>query len=151
MFSTAKLAIIGILIISLGGSFWYVSGLRADLQRSQQNVETLKESVERQNSLINQMQSDQKEIAAARKDTIETLNEQRDEINRLRAQFNESADGSERDFGAIALQKPGLVENIINDASTNALRCVEIASGAEPTQEEKDAGIIDDCGFDSLP
>jgi len=151
LFSTAKLAIVGAIVISLVGAFWYVSGLRADLERSQQNVRTLEGAVEEQIQVIDQMQRDQRDILAARDEMRELVNEQRQEIDDLRSTFNESANGSERDFGEIARAKPGLVENIINQASAEALRCMEIASGAEPTEEELNANIIDQCGVSTSP
>lgn len=154
MFSTAKLAIVGSIVVSLLGAFWYVSGLRADLERSQQNVRTLENSVQQQVELIDSMQKDQQEILAARDEMREMVNRQRDEIDDLRSTFNESADGSERDFGRIAIAKPGLVENIINNASAKALRCMELASGAQLTQEEiedNDKSIMSECGIDTSP
>ena len=44
-----------------------------------------------------------------------------------------------RDIGKIAEKKPGLVEKIINNATERAKRCVEIASGAELTEQEINA------------
>ena len=97
------------------------------------------------------MQQDQKEITESREEIRGLIDQQRRTIDDLRSRFNESADGSERDFGKLALSKPGLVENIINNASENAIRCMEIASGAELTEEEKNAGSNSECDFDSLP
>jgi len=152
MFSTAKLAIVGGIVFTLVGAFWYVSGLQADLARSQENVRTLQNSVEKQVELIDQMREDQKEIIAARDEMREMVNSQREEIDDLRSRFNESADGSERDFGKIALSKPGLIENIINRGSADAIRCMELASGAELTQEEiDDENTLSDCNIDSSP
>lgn len=151
MFSTAKLALVAIILSTLGGAFWYVSGLKADLERSQRNVATLQTSVQQQVELIDQMQVDQQQIIAARDEMREIVDRQNEQLDDLRSKFNESADGSERDFGEIALAKPGLVENIINRASAEALRCMELASGAEPTQEEIDANIFSNCSIGTLP
>ena len=151
MFSTAKLAIVGGIFFTLVGAFWYVSGLQADLAKSQENVRTLQDSVERQVELIDQMQRDQEEIMAARDEMREMMNRQREEIDNLRSQFSESANGSERDFGKIALARPSLVENIINRGSAEAIRCLELASGFEPNQEEIDENIMSDCNIDYTP
>jgi DNA anti-recombination protein RmuC len=134
MFSTAKMAIAGGILVIVIGAFWYVSGLRADLERSQQNVDTLETAVNDQVRVIEQMQQDQKEITESREEIRELIDQQRRTIDDLRSRFNESADGSERDFGKLALSKPGLVENII-----------------ELTEEEKNAGSNSECDFDSLP
>lgn len=151
MFSTAKLAIVGGIVVTLVGAFWYVSGLRADLERSQQNVRTLQESVQEQVELIDQMQQDQADILEARDELRGIIDQQREQLDDLQSKFNESANGSDRDFGEIALAKPGLVENIINRASVEAIRCMEIASGAELTQEEIDANTLSDCNIGSTP
>jgi hypothetical protein len=141
MFSTVKLAIVGGIVFAFVGAFWYVSGLQADLARSQENVRTLQDSVE-----------DQEDIMAARDEMRELVNRQGEQLDDLRSKFNESADGSERDFGKIAMAKPGLVENIINKGSADAIRCMELASGAELSQEEiDDENIRSDCNIDSSP
>ena len=44
-----------------------------------------------------------------------------------------------RDFGKIAIEKTGAINRIINKGSDNASRCIEIASGAELTEEERNA------------
>lgn len=151
MLSTIRLSILGGLILVLVGAFWYVTGLRADLERSQQNVDTLERSVQEQTQLIDRMQRDQQEILDAREEMQEIVRRQSNEIDELRSRFDKSADGTERDFGRIAVSKPGLVENIINRASSEAIRCMEIASGAEPTQEEVDEDIRSRCNLDSSP
>jgi len=152
MFSTAKLAIVGGIVFAIAGAFWYVSGLQADLARSQENVRTLQGSVEEQVELIDQMQRDQQDIMAARDEMRELVNQQSEQLDELRSRFNESADGSERDFGKIAMAKPSLLENIINKGSANAIRCMELASGAELTQEEIDnENTVSDCNIDSTP
>ena len=152
MFSTAKLAIVGGIVFTLVGAFWYVSGLRADLERSQQNVATLETAVTEQVELIDQMQRDQQEIMAARDEMRQLMNRQSQQLDDLRSKFNESADGSERDFGRIAMAKPSLVENIINKGSADAIRCMELASGAELTQEEvDDKSTVSDCNIDPSP
>jgi hypothetical protein len=130
MFSTAKLAIVGGIVFTLVGAFWYVSGLQADLA----------------------MQRDQEDIMAARDEMRELVNRQGEQLDDLRSKFNESADGSERDFGKIAMAKPGLVENIINKGSADAIRCMELASGAELSREKiDDKNTVSDCNLDSSP
>lgn len=45
----------------------------------------------------------------------------------------------EHDIGYLAHSRPGLVENIITNASNEALRCFDIMSGSPLTQEERNA------------
>ena len=44
-----------------------------------------------------------------------------------------------RDFGKLAIEKTKVIERIMNKGSVNAQRCIEIASGAELTEKEKNA------------
>ena len=46
---------------------------------------------------------------------------------------------SEHELDFLAASKPGLVENIIDKASNNVLRCLEIASGSPLTEDEINA------------
>jgi hypothetical protein len=41
-----------------------------------------------------------------------------------------------RDVGKIGVEKPELLEKIINNGANNAARCIELASGAPHTEEE---------------
>ena len=41
-----------------------------------------------------------------------------------------------RDIGKLAIERTEAIERIINKGSENAKRCVELASGAEHTEEE---------------
>ena len=44
-----------------------------------------------------------------------------------------------RDFGKLAIEKTKVIERIMNKGSVNASRCIEIASGAPLTEQEKNA------------
>ena len=62
---------------------------------------------------------------------------------------------SRHDIGASAVAKPGLTEKILNNATKNAQRCMEIYSGAELTQKEleatKPSEINPECWRDANP
>jgi hypothetical protein len=57
----------------------------------------------------------------------------------LRDRFNANAKGEKRDWGKAAAEKPAQVERAVNRGTVNALRCLEIASGAPLTEAEKNA------------
>lgn len=46
---------------------------------------------------------------------------------------------SEHDLNYLATKRPGLVEKVIDNATVNVLRCLEIASGAPLTEDEINA------------
>lgn len=125
-----------VMVGSISGGLWYVTELRADLQTAEQNVNVMEQSLNQQQQTITKIQEDQLEIRESRQELNDIVSEQKREIDRLRSRFSESSSGESRDIGNLAVQKPGLVENIINNASDDATRCLEIASGAELTEEE---------------
>ena len=140
MFGTFKLVMVGILVSSLAGAGLYVMKLRSDNAILKANQIKLEEAVQDQQDLIAQQKQDFEDIMAANK----TLNAQTEvlqkELANLDDKFNKTnASGKKRDIGDLAIAKPGMVEKIINKASNNALRCVEVAMGAPLTEEEINA------------
>ena len=136
-------AILAIVVIGAAG-FWYISGLRADLAVSQENTKKMSDAVELQKQVIEQMQADQKKIQKLNQELIDTVESQKRDIQSLADRFSTNADGSKRDLGEIAVQKPASVERAINKGTKNALRCIEIASGAPLTEQEKNATKADE-------
>ena len=122
-----------IIILVLVGGFFHVSNLKADLAISQANNSKLEEGIREQHELMESMRKDIESI----KKVNEDLNKQREELQKdkdtLTAKF------SKRDFGALAAEKPNVVERLVNRGTTNAIRCIELASGAPLTEEEKKA------------
>lgn len=131
----AALAITAILAFGL----WHISGLKADLAVSEANVQKLKDAIEGQKAAIAQIKEDQAKINQINVDLNMQVKLQEKDIKDLRDRFNTSANGQKRDFGKVASSKPGLVENIVNTATKNAARCLEIASGSPLTESEKNA------------
>ena len=59
----------------------------------------------------------------------------KEDLNNLDKRFNKK----NRDFGKLAIEKTKAIQRIMNKGSVNAQRCIEIASGAELTEDEKNA------------
>ena len=128
----AILAIVSIIV----GSVWYVTGLRADLAVSEENTKQLVSAVSQQQEVIAQIQADQKEIQAINTTLAGIVTKQMQDVDSLRERFSTSANGDERDLGKIAIEKPALIEKVINKASIKAVRCLELASGSPLTKDE---------------
>lgn len=128
-------AILAIVSIIAGG-IWYVTGLRADLAVSEENSKKLMTAVSQQQEAIVQMQKDQKQIQELNDKLAKTVQTQMQEVSSLRDRFTTSSNGKERDIGKIAIEKPKLIETVINKASIKAIRCLELASGSELTKDE---------------
>lgn len=128
-----------IVVVIVAGGLWYVTGLRADLAVSEQNQKTLTQAIEAQKEAIETMKRDlqlQQEINRQMADTVER---QKKDISALSDRFSTNARGEKRDFGAIAAAKPDSIERAVNRGTVNALRCFEIASGAELNEKERTA------------
>ena len=140
MFGTFKLVMVGILISSLAGAGLYVMKLRSDNAILKANQIKLEEAVASQQEVIAQQKADFETIMAANKKLQDTRDILQRELQNLDDKFNKTnASGKKRDIGDLAVNRPESVERVINRASDNALRCVEIAMGAELTEEEINA------------
>ena len=135
MFGSIRLVMVGLLITGIAGAGMYVMKLRSDNAIIKANQMKLEEAVSSQKELIVKQQNDFKEILAANKKMNELVSNLKKDLDDLDNRFNK--DG--RDFGKIALEKTDAINRIINKGSDNASRCIEIASGAELTEKERNA------------
>ena len=140
MFSTFKLVMVGILVSSLAGAGLYVMKLRSDNAILKANQIKLEEAVASQQEVIAQQKADFETIMAANKKLQDTRDILKQELQNLDDKFNKTnASGKKRDIGDLAVNRPESVERVINRASDNALRCVEVAMGAPLTEKEINA------------
>ena len=135
MFGSIRLVMVGLLITGIAGAGVYVMKLRSDNAILKANQVKLEEAVSSQKELIVKQQNDFKEILAANKKMNELVSNLKKDLDDLDNRFNK--DG--RDFGKVALEKTDAINRIINKGSDNASRCIEIASGAELTEKERNA------------
>ncbi len=140
MFGTAKLVMVGLMVSALAGGVAYVYKLKADNAILKENAVKLEQAVSSQQAVIDQQKNDFENILKANKElnalklTLET------ELKALDTKFNKTnASGKKRDIGDLAIARTKTIEKIINRASDNAQRCVEIAMGAELTEKEINA------------
>lgn len=140
MFSSIKIAMVLIMLAGAGGGFVYVKTLKSDLAISEANNAKLVESVESQKAVIEQQAKDFKAILAANKELEDKNRVLQTEYKNLDERFNKiNGKGEVRDVGKLATEKSKLVERVINNATNKAMRCVEIAMGAELTEKERNA------------
>lgn len=140
MFGYIKIAMLVIMLGGLAGGVAYVMKLRADLAISEANNAKLESAVSDQKAVIEQQLKDIEAIRSAMAEQ-NALNEKLNaSIKDLSDKFNKlNASGEKRDIGNLAEQKPKLMQRAINKGTKNALRCIEIAMGAELTEDEKNA------------
>jgi multidrug resistance efflux pump len=140
MFGSIKIAIVLIMLAGAGGGFVYVKGLKADLATSEANNLKLEQSVESQKAVIEQQANDFKAILVANQELEKTNKTLAAEFADLDKRFNKiNGRGEVRDLGDLAVKRTKPIERVINNATKKAMRCVEIAMGAELTEKEKTA------------
>ena len=125
-----KLVLAIIVMIGAGGGYLYVNKLQKDNATLKTNQIKLESAVEDNNKVIEQQIEDINKI----RNTLEMVEEEKKKLEKDKDDLNKRL--GKHDIGNLAENKPGLVEKIINKASKNAQRCVEIASGSPLTEEE---------------
>ena len=135
MFGSLKIAMVAILITGIAGAGMYVMKLRSDNAILKANQLKLESAVADQQELLESQKKDFEEILAANQKMNELVNALKKDLDDLDKRFNKG----KRDVGKLAIEKTKLIEKIINKGSVNAQRCIEIASGAELTEKEKNA------------
>lgn len=133
IFAVLRLVLITVIVAVIAGGLWYVINIKADLAVSESNNQKLVQATEAQKLLIDSMQADIKQIQETNQQLSEQNEKQRRDVETLNSKF------SKRDFGALAAEKPEIVERLVNRGTKNALRCMELASGAPLTDAEKNA------------
>ena len=125
-----KLVLAIIVMIGAGGGYLYVNKLQKDNATLKTNQIKLESAVEDNNKVIEQQIEDINKI----RNTLEIVEEEKKKLEKDKDDLNKRL--GKHDIGNLAENKPGLVEKIINKASKNAQRCVEIASGSPLTEED---------------
>jgi hypothetical protein len=133
----AIVALIIVLIVAGGG--YFLINLKADLAIAQENSRKLEEGVRLQQEAMAQMKADQEKIKELNNELNTTIKLQNKDMENLKDRFSTNAAGEKRDFGKTAAAKPTSLERAVNRGTVNALRCLEIASGAPLTEAEKNA------------
>jgi peptidoglycan hydrolase CwlO-like protein len=131
MFAAIKLIVVLVIVLVIAGGAWFVTGLRADLAVSEQNNKKLEDGILQQKVLIEQMKEDVVTIQKSNEELQAQNDKQRKDLDSLQTKFN--------DFGSRATSSPEAATKAINRGTVNALRCLELASGAPLNEKEKQA------------
>ena len=147
----AKLALVMFVLMCAmgGGVYWYYND-------TQERIAILTEN----NAKLETAVQTNEEALASQRASFEAMVV---ENQKLQAEFQEISDRnkslenrlSRHDIGASAVAKPELTERVLNGATKNAQRCMEILSGAPLTQAElsatKPSEINPECWRDANP
>ena len=132
MFGTVKIVFVALLISSIAGAGLYVMKLRSDNAILKANQIELEKSVESQKELLQKQKEDFEDILESNKQLNKLISTLQKDLDELDKRFNKK----KRDVGKLAIERTESIERIFNKGSNNAMRCVELASGAPHTEEE---------------
>ena len=137
MFSSIRMVITMLLITGIAGAGVYVMKLRADNATLKANQLKLETAIEDQTKLLEQQKADIKAIMESNKKLNILINTFKKDLEDLDQRFTKK----NRDIGKLAIKRTEAIERIINKGGKNAARCIELASGAEHTEEELKATL----------
>ena len=126
-----------ILITGIAGAGMYVMKLRADNATLKANQIKLESAVAEQTKVLEQQKKDFDAILESNKKLNVLINTFKKDLQDLDKRFTKK----KRDIGKLAIERTKSVERVINSGSKNAARCIELASGAEHTEEELKATL----------
>ena len=130
--SKIKSIITIMLILGVAGAGVYVMKLRADNATLKANQIELEKGIEEQAKVLEQAKQDFQAIMESNKKLNDLVQNFKKDLQDLDKRFTKK----NRDIGKLAIERTKAIERIINKGSNNAKRCVELASGAEHTEEE---------------
>jgi tRNA A37 N6-isopentenylltransferase MiaA len=122
-----------LVLAMMGGGGFYINHLNEQLATSQANNIKLEQGIDSQKQVIEQLQQDVKHIQQINTELSAQNEKHRKDANDLRARF------SSRDLGVFITTEPEKAQGVINAATQRALRCLELATGAELNERERNA------------
>lgn len=128
-----------------GVAYWYYVDTQKALAVAAANQAKLETSLSIQKETTASLQADIKLMTQ----TIQELNQEfalsRLNVKKLEQLFTQSEDGMLRDFGELTIQQPDYVEEKIQKGNDEVFRCIELLSGQEAQQGEKENAEFIDC------
>ena len=137
MFSSIRMIFAVVLITGIAGAGMYVMKLRADNATLKANQIKLETAVAEQTKVLEQQKQDFEAIMESNKKLNVLINTFKKDLDDLDKRFTKK----NRDIGKLSIKRTGAMERIINKGGKNAARCIELASGAEHTEEELKATL----------
>lgn len=122
-----------VITLTLVLAFWHVSNLKAELAISEANNAKLEEGIKTQQEAMERMKADIAQIQEINASLEADKRKLEADKDALVNKFNKN------DFGAISAAKPKIAERLVNRGTVNALRCLELASGAPLNEKELNA------------
>jgi chromosome segregation ATPase len=129
--------IVVLLMAGISGAGIYVMKLRSDNAILKANQTKLEGAIAEQNKVLEQQKQDFEAILESNKKLNTLINTFKKDLEDLDKRFTKK----NRDIGKLAIERTEAIERIVNKGGKNAARCIELASGAEHTEEELKATL----------
>lgn len=136
--------VVGVLALIAGAVavFFYIKSLQADVLVQKQNVEKLQVIVDQQKKTMDEINKNIEQMKKVQDDLSKNINKAQGDVDHLGQVFKQSsASKKPRNFSNLADKKPGLIQDIINNGTAEALRCNEVATGSPLTDAEKSGKV----------
>ena len=137
MFTQIKMVMTLIMVMGLAGAGIYVIKLRADNATLKANQVKLETAITEQTKVLEQQKKDFDAIMESNKKLNVLINTFKKDLDDLDKRFTKK----NRDIGKLSIKRTESMERIVNKGGKNAARCIELASGAEHTEEELKATL----------
>ncbi len=137
IFGKVKMIITVIMITGLAGAGMYVMKLRSDNAVLKANQVKLETAITEQTKVLEQQKKDFDAIMESNKKLNVLINTFKKDLDDLDKRFTKK----NRDIGKLSIKRTETMERIVNKGGKNAARCIELASGAEHTEEELKATL----------
>ena len=126
-------AIAGVLLLAGTLAYKYYNDTQLAIQTLTANNARLEEAIKLSEQAVKSLQNDYERVTMEFERTQQEFSDSRSRVDELENKL------SEHDIGFLAEKKPGLIENVVNNATVNLNRCFEILSGAPHTEAELSA------------
>jgi len=137
IFGKIKMLITVLMITGLAGAGMYVMKLRSDNAVLKANQVKLETAISEQTKVLEQQKKDFQAIMESNKKLNLLVGTFKKDLDDLDKRFTKK----NRDIGKLAINRTEAIERIVNKGGKNAARCIELASGAEHTEEELKATL----------
>ena len=146
-----KVAFVLGVVVMISGGVLYIKKLKADLRVAALEKIRLEESIKAKDAAMAQIRRDLENMNKIQVDLSAKLKAAEKTATELSKRFNVDKTGKERNFGRIAGEKPGDVQNSVNRGTQDALRCNEIITGSPLTPAEKSGKVRNTICPELLP
>lgn len=128
-----QMAIVGALVLAGFLAYKYYTDTQLEIKTLTANNAKLEDAIKLNEQAVKDLQNDYERVTIEFERTQEQFGRARARVSELEKKL------SDHDIGFLAQERPGLIENIVDNAADNLNRCFEILSGAPYTEAELSA------------